>query len=172
MWKLFSRYVFAIIGVTGAIVSLSDIILRVANIGVPSIIERLNSLYRTTVAVIEFGVKQVIEFLSIETFTGSLPDGYAEALILSLVVSMSYVSALNRADKKNERENFPQRALVAPLVVLIFSVSLIGLSLILTLLRNALKDKKELEVALLTFYSIGATFSAFFILAIVSVSNN
>lgn len=172
MLKSFPRWALTLIGLLGVLSSISDILSRFLNIGLPGVVAEFNLVVRLTVSWVSDVLNWMLTWVPGSILPDALPDGYVSAMLLSVLVSTSYSLALAKTDVIAGKAVYWQRKFVAPVVVVIFSLSLIGLSLILTLLRNALKDEKELSLALQTFFIIGkivagATFvSLFFVLFI------
>ena len=149
------KRLISILGVLMAIVSLVSLVDGILDSGVTPLLSGMVEFYRYVTATITRYLNLVISAIPSGAEFIVIPDGYVEALIISFFISNGYAQALSSMERNGTLEAFPARRVMAPFVVLILSFTLVGISLLITLARNSLRNKTEAEIALQTFYHIG-----------------
>ena len=145
---------FGVLGALTSVLAVIDLIGRTLSVGIPEVISKMLTFYLLFASLVEGWIESFLELIPNSPFPTSLPDGYIDAMILSGLISASYVMALASTEGSRGETEYSRRRYLSIFIVPVFAFSLIGLSLILTVLRDALKGEREYEVATRTFGSL------------------
>lgn len=156
---------FSLVGVTLLIFSFVS---KLLSLGPSQYIKYLYGYIDFIVTNLEVLFISIIHFFSIELLPDSVPDTYIQAFLASLIVSVGYVRALSKYEKSQGKEVFKRRIYLSPIAILIFSFTLVGLSLFVTIIRDSLKGEKEFQIALNAFVTM---FYVIFALVIAATMN-